>query len=34
MKQEPRTSRMFRIDPIMLDWTILISPCFIAVIPT
>jgi hypothetical protein len=33
-KQEPRTSRIFRMDPSMLDWTILISPCFSAVILT
>ena len=34
MKQEPRANRIFRMDPIMLDCTILTSPCFSAVILT
>ena len=34
MKQRPRASRIFRMDPSMLDCTILISPCFSAVILT
>jgi hypothetical protein len=34
MKQQPRTSRIIRMDPSILDCTILISPCFSAVILT
>jgi hypothetical protein len=34
MKQQPRTSRIIRMDPSILDYTILISPCFSAVILT
>jgi hypothetical protein len=34
MKQEPRANRIFRMDPIMLDCTILTSPRFSAVILT
>jgi hypothetical protein len=34
MKQQPRTSRIFRMNPSILDCTILISPCFSAVILT
>lgn len=34
IKQRLRASRIFRMDPSMLDCTILISPCFSAVILT